>query len=193
MPPTPRQPDGKTAERPLRLSGRWRWAAAGILGVAAGLAVVTARLANATSYLSNSPAACINCHVMTDAYASWQRGSHGHVAVCTDCHVPHRNAVAEYAYKATDGAKHAFMFTFDLTPQVIRLSERARPVVQTNCIRCHADRMAMVRLATASERPCWSCHTGVHGDVHSLSASPAELRPPLPPAGLKTTRERKRP
>ena len=38
-------------------------------GVAVGMALLVARLANATSYLSDSPETCINCHVMTDAYA----------------------------------------------------------------------------------------------------------------------------
>jgi len=60
-----------------------------LVGVAVGVGLVVARLANATSYLSDSPETCMNCHVMTDAYASWQRGSHSRVAVCTDCHVPH--------------------------------------------------------------------------------------------------------
>jgi cytochrome c nitrite reductase small subunit len=163
------------------LARPWRLAVCGLLGAGVGLAVVVAQIANAGSYLSDAPPACINCHVMTDAYASWQRGSHGRVTVCNDCHVPHANPVAAYAYKAADGSKHAFMFTFDLTPQVIRLSRRAEPVVQTNCVRCHASQVAMVRLAAASERRCWSCHTGVHGEVHSLSASPAKLRPRLPP------------
>ena len=63
-----------------------------LVGVAVGMALVLVRIANATSYLSDSPQTCINCHVMTDAYASWQRGSHGRVAVCVDCHVPYHTA-----------------------------------------------------------------------------------------------------
>lgn len=74
------------------------------------------RIANATSYLSDSPQTCINCHVMTDAYASWQRGSHGRVAVCVDCHVPHSNLVAKYAYKSRDGLKHSCVFTMRKEP-----------------------------------------------------------------------------
>ena len=52
------------------LSGGWRVAALAALGVAAGMAVWVARIANATSYLSDSPETCMNCHVMTDAYAT---------------------------------------------------------------------------------------------------------------------------
>jgi len=166
------------------LTPRWRGAVALALGAAAGLAVVVARLANAASYLSDSPQTCVNCHVMTDAYASWQRGSHGRVAVCTDCHVPHANPVAAYAFKAQDGTRHSYVFTMRTEPQVLRLNPAAVPVVQANCLRCHADQFAMVRLAGVEERRCWDCHTNVHGRVRSLSASPEVLRPRLPSAGL---------
>ncbi len=191
----------------------------GLVGVAAGMALVLVRVANATSYLSDEPGACINCHVMTDAYASWQRGSHGRVAVCVDCHVPHHNVVAKYAYKARDGMKHSYVFTRGTTPQVLELSARAVPVVQANCVHCHSDQLVLLRGEGVSPsyipgssrregrmpsprepaggtrrltmppagplgRRCWDCHTGVHGEVRSLSASPAVLRPELPPAGI---------
>jgi cytochrome c nitrite reductase small subunit len=179
--------------QPGRSRRRWWIAVAAALGVVAGLGVVVARCANAPSYLSDAPDACINCHVMTDAFASWQRGSHAREAVCNDCHVPHANPVATYAFKATDGARHSYVFTFRLEPQVIRLSAGAEPVVQTNCVRCHADQLRMVRLADAAERRCWDCHTNIHGEVQSLSASPVELRPSLPPAGLPLPEPRSRP
>jgi cytochrome c nitrite reductase small subunit len=166
------------------LPRRWRLPCFAALGVAAGLALLVARVSNAASYLSDAPETCMNCHVMTDAYASWQRGSHGRVAVCVDCHVPHTNPVAKLAFKAHDGLRHATMFTLRLEPQVLRLSPGAVHVVQGNCLRCHGDVLAMVRLADTSERRCWDCHANVHGEVHSLSASSDILRPPLPPAGF---------
>ena len=58
------------------LSRKWQLAVYVSMGVTVGLAIVAARIANAVSYLSDSPETCINCHVMTDGYASWQRGSH---------------------------------------------------------------------------------------------------------------------
>jgi len=117
----------------------------GLVGVAIGMALVLTRIANATSYLSDEPQTCINCHVMTDAYASWQRGSHGRVAVCVDCHVPHSSFVAKYAYKAQDGMKHSYVFTMGTQPQVLALSERAVPVVQANCVRCHSHQVSRIR------------------------------------------------
>jgi cytochrome c nitrite reductase small subunit len=161
-----------------------RYATFALIGVAVGLGFVTARLGNVASYLSDSPQTCVNCHVMTDAYATWQRGSHGHVAVCVDCHVPHNNPVAKLAFKGTDGMKHSYVFTMRTEPQVLRLSERAVPVVQANCLRCHGDQFGLSRLPGPEERKCWDCHDNFHGSVRSLSASPQVLRPRLPDAGL---------
>lgn len=156
----------------------------GLVGVAVGMGVVLGQISNAKSYLSDDPLTCINCHVMTDAYATWQRGSHGHVAVCNDCHVPHGNVAAKWAFKGRDGMKHSAIFTLGLTPEVIHLSTGAKPVVRANCLRCHEQVMEKVRLPGLEERACWECHQGVHGEVHNLAGSPVELRPMVPPAGL---------
>lgn len=160
-----------------------------LLGTAAGMGVVIARISNVVSYLSDSPETCMNCHVMTDAYATWKRGSHARVAVCNDCHVPHNNPVAKMAFKGMDGTRHSYVFTMRKEPQVLKLSHGAVGVVQANCLRCHSDRLTMVRLAETSERTCWDCHSSIHGKVHSLSASPEVLRPGLPSAGLPLKKE----
>lgn len=155
-----------------------------LFGLVIGVGVLVAQVGNAVSYLSDSPETCMNCHVMTDAYATWQRGSHAKVAVCIDCHVPHSNIVAKNLFKSMDGMKHSTVFTLHLEPQVLELSNAAVKAVQTNCLRCHSDQLAMIRLAGTSERTCWSCHTNTHGNVRSLSSSPHVLRPKLPDAGL---------
>ncbi len=155
-----------------------------LFGVTLGMILLVARISNAVSYLSDSPETCMNCHVMTDAYASWQRGSHADVAICNDCHVPHNNLVSKMLFKSMDGTKHSYVFTLRKEPEVLHLSNIARFVVQANCVRCHSDALAMIRLTGSSERACWDCHTNIHGRVHSLSASPEMLRPGLPAAGL---------
>jgi cytochrome c nitrite reductase small subunit len=175
------------------LSKRWQIAIYISAGICIGIAVLLARIANATSYLSDAPKMCMNCHVMTDAYASWQRGSHGRVAICTDCHVPHNHIAAKYAFKAVDGLKHSYVFTLRKEPQVLKLSTRAVPVVQANCLRCHSDQLVMVRLATSSERKCWDCHNNIHYAVRSLSSSSHVLRPRLPDAGLESITKGVRP
>ena len=171
----------------LTLSGlrrRWQIAVCVCLGLVVGLAVTVGTIANATSYLSDAPQTCMNCHVMSDAYASWQRGSHARAAKCVDCHIPHDNPVAKLAFKASDGMKHSYVFTMRTEPQVLKLSAAAVPVVQANCLRCHGDQLKMIRLADSNERTCWDCHHTIHGEVHGLSASPRTLRPKLDPAGL---------
>jgi cytochrome c nitrite reductase small subunit len=165
------------------LSGKWRIPALISIGVVIGLCGVVIRASNATSYLSNDAEVCINCHVMNDAYSAWKHGSHGRVAVCNDCHVPHLNPVGKFAFKAMDGARHSAIFTLRKEPEVLRLNSAAVTVVESNCIRCHANQFYMVRLAESSERPCWSCHS-IHGQVRSLSASPFSMHPSLPKAGI---------
>jgi len=155
-----------------------------LAGIVIGLAFFVARISNAASYLSDKPQSCINCHVMTDVYVSWQRGSHGQVAVCNDCHVPHLNSISKLAYKAYDGLKHSYVFTFRKEPQVIELSQLAKPVIQDNCINCHTQTFTLCKLPNSANRKCWDCHNNIHGSVHGLSASPEELRPKLPQAGL---------
>ncbi len=154
------------------------------VGIVLGAVAICAKISNAMSYLSDAPETCMNCHVMTDAYASWQRGSHGKVAICLDCHVPHSNIIAKTAFKSADGIKHTTVFMMRNEPQVLVLSKIAQPVVQSNCLRCHSNQLQMVRLAGTSERKCWDCHSNIHGEARSLSASPQVLRPKLPDAGL---------
>ena len=167
-----------------RFVPRWRWPILVAAAVLCGLGIVVGRASNATSYITDDPAACLNCHVMENAYGTWSHGSHARVAVCNDCHVPHTNPVAKYAFKGMDGARHSFVFTVHGEPQVLRINPGAVPVVQGNCLRCHADRFEMIRLADTTERRCWDCHESFHGDVRSLSSSPEVDRPGLPPAGI---------
>ena len=177
----------------LRLSGLsrgWKISILVLIGVLCGSVVVLGRITNALSYLSEAPETCMNCHVMTDAYVTWQRGSHGRkAAVCVDCHVPHSNPVAKMAFKGMDGARHTYVYVTHQEPQVMRLSEGAVPVVQANCVRCHSDQLEMIRLAGVEERRCWDCHSNIHGEAHSLSSSPKVLQPEMPAAGLGRTKK----
>lgn len=169
---------------------RWRIPVIVSLGVLFGLAFLIFHISNASSYLSDNPQACINCHVMTAQYASWQRSSHARVTVCNDCHVPHDNFIRKYAFKAADGMRHATMFTFRLEPQVIRIKEAGRNVVQENCIRCHYRIINQTYIVSVSGemtehgggKLCWDCHRETpHGRVSSLSAFPNAMVPKLTP------------
>lgn len=166
--------------------GRLGLAIAALSGMAVGLGLLAFQVSNARSYMSNEPEACINCHVMTGAYAGWDHSSHRLTATCNDCHVPHENAVRKIAFKAQDGAWHSFAFTFRLEPQVITLGHDASPVIQRNCVRCHEQQVMNTTMASwSAEERCWHCHRETpHGLARSLSSAPHVRRPTLPSAGM---------
>jgi len=155
-------------------------------------------ISNASSYLSDDPMVCINCHVMTPQYATWQHSSHARAVSCMDCHVPHDHFIHKYEFKMKDGLRHAAIFTLRQEPQVIRIKEEGAAVVQENCIRCHKAALEGVGLQHShyqqyeqgETRLCWFCHRDVpHGQVRSLSATPYVQQPDLPgttPDWLKT-------
>lgn len=160
-----------------------------LLGIGFGLTLHVLYISNAFSYLSDDPKTCINCHVMTPQYATWEHGSHGRVATCNDCHVPHTNVFAKYFFKASDGLRHATMFTFRLEPQVIRIKEAGKKAVQQNCIRCHENLIHPISFRAISGKSiekdntfCWDCHRETpHGRVNSLASTPNSLTPKLSP------------
>lgn len=176
---------------------QWRLPVYILIGMLIGLGVLTLYVGNATSYLSDDPRACMNCHVMAPQFATWERSSHARVTVCNDCHVPHNNVFNKFLFKAMDGTRHSFMFTFRLEPQVIHIKDMGTAVVQQNCIRCHShltqnvsDRLVTLDLRNhGGGKLCWECHRETpHGRVNSLSSVPY-ARVPIPssitPAWMK--------
>jgi len=168
----------------------WRFVVLILLSVFVGLVLFTLHVARATSYLSDKPEACVNCHVMAPHFATWQKSSHGRFTVCNDCHVPQNNIFEKYFFKASDGIRHSYMFTFRLEPQVIRIHEAGRNAVQKNCIRCHANQIHPISVRAISmqsiqehgEGYCWDCHRETpHGRVNSLTSTPFARTPQLSP------------
>lgn len=47
-----------------------------LLGVFIGGGFAVFKISNAASYMSDDPKACINCHVMTTQYVTWNHSSH---------------------------------------------------------------------------------------------------------------------
>ncbi|MCC7520927.1 MAG: cytochrome c nitrite reductase small subunit [Flavobacteriaceae bacterium] len=165
--------------RYLKPPKNWHLQAIFLLGAIAGFGLYAAIESNAVSYLSDDPKACVNCHVMTPEYVSWQRSSHREVANCNDCHVPHENYAKKMLFKAKDGLYHASVFTTKSEPQVIQMKEASAQVVQSNCIRCHENQVTDAKLSGTvtnhyehrASKNCWECHKHVpHGRVHSLSS-----------------------
>ncbi len=171
---------------------RWKVPVIVALGILTGLAIFLFHISNADSYLSDKPETCINCHVMYSQYDSWQHSSHARVANCNDCHVPHDNIIRKYLFKAQDGMRHATIFTLRAEPQVIRIKEAGRNVVQENCERCHMGFLAYHETFAAmwdggtedeeNKQICWDCHKETpHGKVNSLASAPNAQVPKLSP------------
>lgn len=155
------------------LPPKLRWATMASLGCFFGLSAYIFQISQAASYLSDDPKACINCHIMTPMYASWQHSSHANAASCNDCHVPHDSALRKYYFKAMDGSRHSFLFTFRMEPQVIRARYESKEVIQANCLRCHGDQVHQATTEPIFERSCVECHREVpHGRPDSLTATP---------------------
>lgn len=156
-------------------------------GIGAGLGIYTFYMSRAHSYLSDEPATCVNCHIMSPYYQSWNHSSHAQWATCNDCHVPQDNVMEKYAFKAMDGLYHAAVFTIKEEPQVIRPRDGSYTVIMNNCIRCHTQlntefvKTGMLTYADVKEgqgKACWDCHTTVpHTKVSNLAASPDAIVP----------------
>ena len=108
------------------------------LGTMAGLGAFTFGYGEGGAYLIDDPAACANCHVMRDHYASWLKSSHRNVATCNDCHLRH-DFVGKWVTKADNGFFHSLAFTTGDFPDPIRIKPRNRRVTQNTCLYCHSD------------------------------------------------------
>jgi cytochrome c nitrite reductase small subunit len=117
---------------------RWALAAAVFVGMAAGLGAFTFGYAKGYSYLTNDPTACANCHIMSEHFAAWTKGSHRAVATCNDCHTPH-DLVGKYTVKAKNGFWHSFYFTTGNFPDPLRITEGNRKVTEQACRYCHTE------------------------------------------------------
>ena len=147
------------------------------MGIIAGLVVYLTIESKAPSYLSDDSKACANCHVMLSSYNTWEQSSHRENAQCIDCHIPHENIVRQYVAKGMDGLRHAYVFSANSYPEVIRATDTARSTIQANCIRCHDNLLNTTPAHNAdllsygkNGRVCWECHRHVpHSTGNSIS------------------------
>jgi cytochrome c nitrite reductase small subunit len=133
-----------------------------LLGVVAGLGGYTFVYARGASYMTDDPAACANCHVMTQQLTGWQKSSHKGVAVCNDCHTPH-GFFAKYFTKALNGWNHASAFTTGDFHEPIQITARNRAITESKCRGCHAELTASLSgpHADPEATSCIRCHDSV--------------------------------
>ncbi len=163
---------GKEAERKQAVRSargryfRGRWGAlvlAGLAGAFLGSSGWTFHTARGTSYFSNDPAACINCHLMREPFASWQKSSHHAAATCVDCHLS-QHPLGKWLTKADAGFRHSWAFTFQTFHEPLQLHPRSRQVLHDNCLRCHGEFLQQQLACTAMAEDVGSC-LRCHGDV----------------------------
>ncbi|HEY5653546.1 MAG TPA: cytochrome c nitrite reductase small subunit [Pontiella sp.] len=137
-----------------------------LLGVLIGIGAFTFKYAEGFSYLSSDPEVCVNCHIMTPQYDSWQKSSHHTVAVCVDCHLPH-DFFGKYIAKAENGWHHSKAFTLQNFHEPIMIKEKNKRILQDNCIECHKDMVHELFKRDMTEPDavsCVHCHASVgHG------------------------------
>ncbi len=139
-----------------------------LLGLLAGTGAYTFKYAKGLSYLSADPKACVNCHIMTPQYDSWQKSSHHAAATCVDCHLPH-DFVGKYIAKAENGWHHSKGFTMQDFQEPIMIKEKNSQILQRNCVECHEDMVQdMFRqdITNPDAVSCVHCHASVgHGGL----------------------------
>ncbi len=137
-----------------------------LLGVLIGTAAFTFRYAEGFSYFSTDPKACMNCHIMTPQYDSWQKSSHHAVAGCVDCHLPH-DFIGKYIAKAENGYHHSLAFTTQEFQEPIMIKEKNGRILQRNCVECHDDMVHELFKRNVDDPNavnCIHCHASVgHG------------------------------
>jgi cytochrome c nitrite reductase small subunit len=134
-----------------------------LLGAVLGLGLFVFWYAEGGSYFSNNPQTCANCHIMRDAYGSWSRSGHHHVAVCNDCHTPH-DFFGKWLTKAENGFWHSKGFTLQDFHEPIRITPRNARILQASCVSCHQDLVENMVGHGQSEASCVHCHLDVgHG------------------------------
>ena len=140
-------------------------ALAALSGVVAGIGGFTFVYANGASYMTNDPAACANCHVMSDHYAAWTKSSHHAVATCNDCHAPH-DSFGKYWTKARNGFNHSWAFTMENFHEPIRITPINRSITEGACRYCHQDVVhAIDPVEQRESMSCIRCHSNV-GHMH---------------------------
>ncbi len=159
----------RTVLEDVFLSARGVFAAvlmmAALVGATIGTGAYVFVYAKGASYLTNDPAACANCHIMSEQYAGWLASSHRRSAVCNDCHTP-AGLIAKYQTKMMNGWNHSVAFTTGRFHEPIRIGARNLDVTERACRNCHEEIVDAISPAHAGEgKGCVRCHGSV-GHLH---------------------------
>lgn len=114
---------------------------------------------------------CTSCHTMDPFATSHAQDVHGGnnpggvVAHCTDCHLPHDNALNHLVAKGTTGMRDALaqaIYPFHKPDWIAQLEERGDYVYDSGCLSCHA----ALKDATSDDPAALAAHKAYFdGDV----------------------------
>jgi len=111
--------------------------------------------AQGVNSLTKEATYCASCHVMENAYLTWNRSAHREVADCNSCHVDQSNYVAKTLSKVKAGIKDSYVYYSGNIPVKIRLNSDPA-LIQQNCLRCHQDLTRNLKMDP--DRNCFDCH-----------------------------------
>ncbi|MGI6461043.1 MAG: cytochrome c nitrite reductase small subunit [Candidatus Hydrogenedentales bacterium] len=129
-----------------------------LAGIGMGVGSYTFIYAKGFSYMSNDAIVCANCHIMTNHFDAWTKGSHHAVAVCNDCHTP-PSLIPKYFVKGLNGFNHSLAFTTGHFHEPIQATAFNHRVAEANCRYCHADIVHQIDVGGGREpQDCIRCH-----------------------------------
>lgn len=146
--------------------GKYGVVAAVLIGVLVGVGAYTFQFANGLSYFGSDPRTCVNCHIMNQQFASWNKASHHAAATCVDCHLP-ASGIDKYIAKSENGYHHSKAFTLQDFHEPIMIHEKNSRILQDNCLRCHGQFVHQIVSGSTTDKTavrCVHCHKSVgHG------------------------------
>jgi len=132
---------------------------AALIGLILGLGSYTFIYGQGYAYFKDDPKACVNCHIMSDQYESWLKGSHKNVTTCNSCHTP-EGLFAKYFNKAENGFSHSWKFTLHAYKDPIFIRQHNFNIAMNSCLKCHGTLMENTsHMKNLTEgRSCIQCH-----------------------------------
>ena len=133
-----------------------------ILGTGAVLGLIFTLLCAGAYHYMGTSSFCMTCHSMEGVGSQWKLSRHKQFA-CIDCHLPTGNPLKRVLYKAHSGLNDLFHETTGNYPVFIRLSEKARLIASSNCLRCHFSTVEKTPMIER-DQDCIRCHRRlIHG------------------------------
>ena len=140
-----------------------------ISGIAIG--IILSAIAVGAYHQSGNARFCGSCHSMNPVHHQWKASNH-HQYTCTECHLPDTHIIGQVAYKTKAGINDLIHETARDYPVAIGLSDRARQIVNGNCVRCHTSTVAKTPMSQGGA-DCIKCHRYL---VHGLGKDQGEMK-----------------